>query len=191
MAVKTAKIEKIYFMIHPTCWADGGSPQEGYLEETGYNASDWYVSLNWEKEVNQKQKEFISNMGPGEAMVIIPINHDAPSAQMRDLWDHAERCLGRRIRRARGAGVLVRQLQRSGNGVLPGSNTDFNPTAVRRLAVASERADGVPRSCERRQRAVGPVRAWLFERTRPCIIAVDSHVEDGLVPLTGKFKGVH
>ena len=96
MAVKTAKIEKIYFMIHPTCWADGGSPQEGYLEETGYNASDWYVSLNWEKEVNQKQKEFISNMGPGEAMVIIPINHDAPSAQMRDLWDHAERCLGRR-----------------------------------------------------------------------------------------------
>ena len=87
-------IDRIYFLIHPCCWAmhTDGIPKD-YLETTGQPASNWYSAVNWERAVNRQQMRFISDMKPNEALVIYPI---AQSRPMLDLIEQGERCLGRR-----------------------------------------------------------------------------------------------
>lgn len=86
-------IDKIYFMIHPCCWAM--SPNGPLVQdiESHVPVSSWHTSLLWEQEVNKKQKEFISNMGPREALVIYPIGN---TSAMHDLIMHAEHTVGPR-----------------------------------------------------------------------------------------------
>ena len=98
---QSVKIDKIYFLIHPTCWehqvhAGDADRFRGYLEDyikNGGNASNWFTALNWERSVNRKQKELISRLKPNEAMIIYPIGDSPP---MLGLIEHAERCLGNR-----------------------------------------------------------------------------------------------
>ena len=99
---ESVKIDKIYFLIHPTCWehqVHAGDEDrfraymDDYCRTTGRSASDWFITLNWEREVNRKQKELMSRMKPNEAMVIYPIGESPP---MLGLIEHAEKCLGRR-----------------------------------------------------------------------------------------------
>ena len=92
--VKPLKIERLYWLIHPVCWGmNGGGIPGGYLEATGLKAEDWHAALNWERRVNEEQKQFISNMKANEALIIYPISRSQP---MLDLEQHAEKTLGRR-----------------------------------------------------------------------------------------------
>jgi len=95
------KIDKIYFLIHPTCWehqvhAQTDEQFHAYLEnhiKTGGHASNWFTALNWERSVNRKQMELMSRLKPNEAMIIYPIGETPP---MLKLIEHAQECLGRR-----------------------------------------------------------------------------------------------
>ena len=105
---QSTRIDKIYFLIHPTCWehqvhAQTDEQFRAYLEDyvrNGGNASNWFTALNWERDVNQKQKQLMSRMKPNEAMIIYPIGETPP---MLELIEHAQKCLGCRcvvLRRA-------------------------------------------------------------------------------------------
>jgi len=84
------RIEKIYFMFHPVCWA--ASMQNG--EPPSHCDRDrWFAWLAWEQDVNQRQKTFISGMKPKEALVIFPISTTPP---MLELEAHATQILGSR-----------------------------------------------------------------------------------------------
>jgi hypothetical protein len=92
--LKPVKIERLYWMVHPVCWGlHGGGIPEGYLEAAGVTAEDFYYTLEWERRVNEEQKQFMSSMKPNEALIIYPISRSAP---MLDLEQHAEKTLGRR-----------------------------------------------------------------------------------------------
>ena len=86
-------IQRVFFMIHPTCWAEfPDGPPESFVQNGG-NLSDFYAASNWEKRVNQKQKEFISKMLEDDVLIIYPIGK---SNEMRELISYAERILGTR-----------------------------------------------------------------------------------------------
>ena len=88
------RIDRIFFLVHPCCWSmHGGDPPSAYLEQYGVPLSHWYSALNWERRVNQLQKQFISSMRADEALVVYPIGD---SQAMRDLEEHAAQTLGRR-----------------------------------------------------------------------------------------------
>ena len=96
------QIDKIYFLIHPTCWehqvhAGDADRFRAYMDDhcstTGRSASDWFTALNWERQTNKGQKDLMSRMKPNEAMVIYPIGESPP---MLELIEHAEQCLGSR-----------------------------------------------------------------------------------------------
>ena len=94
MPPQPTRIDRIYFLIHPVCWGmHGGGIPSGYQEATGCLASEWYAALSLERQVNQKQMEFIEAMGPNEALIIFPISQSKP---MLDLIATAERVLGPR-----------------------------------------------------------------------------------------------
>ena len=86
-------INRVYFMIHPTCWAEHPDGPPDSFVQSGRNLSDWYAAANWEKQVNRRQKELIDRIGPDEALVIFPIGS---SPSMRDLEEHGQAILGRR-----------------------------------------------------------------------------------------------
>jgi len=98
---ESVEIDKIYFLIHPTCWehqvhAHTDEQFRAYLEDyikNGGNASNWFTALNWERAVNKKQMQLISRFKPNEAMIIYPIGDSPP---MLGLIEHAEECLGKR-----------------------------------------------------------------------------------------------
>ena len=93
MAEQTTRIDNIYFLIHPCCWALSDKPDPNYLKTHGVRASEWYAARNLERETNRKQKELIESMGPNEALVIYPIGKSEP---MLDLIATGERELGPR-----------------------------------------------------------------------------------------------
>ena len=96
------KIDKIYFLIHPTCWshqvhAGDEARFRAYLEDyrktTGRSVSDWFTALNWELAVIEKQKQLIGRLKPNEALIVYPIGTSPP---MLELIERGEQCLGRR-----------------------------------------------------------------------------------------------
>ena len=87
------QINKVFFLIHPCCWALTDEPGAEYMETTGVLPSEWYAARNLEREVNRKQKEFIQRMGADEVLIIFPSGDSAP---MRELIATAERELGER-----------------------------------------------------------------------------------------------
>ena len=96
------KIDKIYFLIHPTCWehqvhAGDADRFRAYMDDyrktRGRSATDWFITLNWERKVNRDQKELMDQLKPNEAMVIYPIGGSPP---MLGLIERAEKRLGRR-----------------------------------------------------------------------------------------------
>lgn len=88
------RIARVFFLVHPCCWSmHGGGPPSGYRAQYGVPLSHWYTALNWERRVNQLQKEFINRMRADEVLVVYPIG-DSPA--MRDLEDHAAQTLDRR-----------------------------------------------------------------------------------------------
>lgn len=87
----TQDIRKLYFMFHPVCWGQGEIHHGGPPPDRDKDL--WRACLEWEREVNERQKRFMSAMKPDEALVIFPIGETPP---MRDLEEHAERALGRR-----------------------------------------------------------------------------------------------
>lgn len=82
------KIQKIYFMFHPVCWRNFGATPPPMADE-----KLWAACYNRELQVNEKQKQFISDLKPDEALVLFPIGR---SGAMRELEDHATQALGRR-----------------------------------------------------------------------------------------------
>jgi len=61
MSESCCRIGRIFFLVHPCCWSmHGGDPPSAYLEQYGVSLSHWYTALNWERRVNQLQKQFIS-----------------------------------------------------------------------------------------------------------------------------------
>ena len=93
MSQPRLNINRIYFMIHPTCWAEHLDGPPDHFVQSGGTLSDWYAAVNWEKQVNGRQKELIDRMGPDEALIICPIGS---SPAMRDLEEHGQAVLGRR-----------------------------------------------------------------------------------------------
>ncbi len=93
MPQETTRIDNIYFLIHPCCWAMSDKPDPDYLETYGVLKSEWYAARNLERETNRKQKELIEAIGPNEAMVIYPIGKSEP---MLELIETAQRELGPR-----------------------------------------------------------------------------------------------
>ena len=79
-------ISKVSFLIHPVCWdlalAEGGRMRPDFRYQSftyrggaWYDEQEFYEILEWERRVNQKQKEYIRAMGPDEALVIYPIGN--------------------------------------------------------------------------------------------------------------------
>ena len=93
MTEPRVRIHRIYFMIHPTCWAEHPDGPADSFVESGGNLFDWYVAANWEVRANHEQKELLDRMAPNEALVIVPIG-SGPA--MRDLEAHAAWVLGHR-----------------------------------------------------------------------------------------------
>ncbi len=87
------KIEKIYFMFHPVCWRMQGPKIPQDWVQMGYTQQWWTDCCQWELEVNQRQKDFMTRMKPNEALVLFPIN---TSPLILELQEHAAKTLGRR-----------------------------------------------------------------------------------------------
>jgi hypothetical protein len=90
---ETRQIDKFYFMFHPVCWAMGMRGDEPPPLPEGVREEDYLACLSWEKEVNQRQKDFIGQMKPNEALILFPISQ---CEAMMDLERHAEALLGQR-----------------------------------------------------------------------------------------------
>ncbi|MBM3801723.1 MAG: hypothetical protein FJW26_05340 [Acidimicrobiia bacterium] len=115
-AQRPVKISKISFLIHPVCWdlalaADGKmKPSYRYQVFTyrggaWYDEKEFYEILDWERKVNQKQKDYIQRMGPDEALVIYPIGN---RPAMQELVQAGQNALGRRC-------IVIRSESPSGN----------------------------------------------------------------------------
>lgn len=89
--LEPAPIRKLYFMYHPTCWAQ--AELGGRRPPAGEEREKWLACLEWERRVNERQKRFMSDMKPDEALVMFPIGG---SEAMLKLQQHATRVLGRR-----------------------------------------------------------------------------------------------
>ena len=97
-------ISKVSFLIHPVCWdlalAEGGRMRPDFRYQSftyrggaWYDEQEFYEILEWERRVNQKQKEYIRAMGPDEALVIYPIGN---RPAMQALENEGRERLGRR-----------------------------------------------------------------------------------------------
>jgi hypothetical protein len=85
--VSARKIERINYLIHPYCWsAHSGVPADRDPEL-------WNASLAREMRNHRDQMQFISRLGPAEALVIYPIGDSAPMAAA---MEHARGLLGPR-----------------------------------------------------------------------------------------------
>lgn len=96
---KWLKIDKFYFMFHPVCWGMGMRGDQPPPVPAGASKEDYLACYEWEKVVNQRQKDFISNMKPSEALIMFPISR---CQAMLDLEQHATKALGRRCIFVRG-----------------------------------------------------------------------------------------
>jgi hypothetical protein len=97
-------ITKVSFLIHPVCWdlalANNGKLKPSYPYQVftyrggaWYDEKEFYEVLDWERDVNQRQKEYIQRMGPDEVLIIYPIGD---RTAMRDLEQVGQKTLGRR-----------------------------------------------------------------------------------------------
>ena len=97
-------ISKVSFLIHPVCWdlalAEGGRMRPDFRYQSftyrggaWYDEQEFYEILEWERRVNQKQKEYIRAMGTDEALVIYPIGN---RPAMQALENEGRKRLGRR-----------------------------------------------------------------------------------------------
>jgi len=96
---RSLKIDKFYFMFHPVCWGMGMRGNEPPPLPAGVRKEDYLACYEWEKVVNQRQKDFISQMKPNEALIMFPISS---CKAMLDLEQHAAKVLGRRCIFVRG-----------------------------------------------------------------------------------------
>lgn len=99
------KISKINFLIHPVCWDLGltkeGRPSPSYIAamENRRRRGAWFEEreyleiLEWERKVNQKQRQYIESMRPEEFLVIYPIGR---RPAMKALEQFGQEKLGRR-----------------------------------------------------------------------------------------------
>lgn len=94
------QIDKFYLMYHPVCWGMGMRGDEPPPLPAGVKREDYLACYEWEKQVNQRQKDFMSRMKQNEALVMFPIGGSEP---MLDLERHAENVLGRRCVFVRGS----------------------------------------------------------------------------------------
>lgn len=85
--VSARKIERISYLIHPYCWSSYPGIPEGRDPEL------WNASLVREIRNHRDHLQFISSLGPAEALVIYPIGESAPMAAV---IEHARRFLGPR-----------------------------------------------------------------------------------------------
>jgi hypothetical protein len=78
------EISKISFLIHPVCWDlalnEAGDPSSSYVSLISsirggawYDDEEFLEILQWEREVNEKQKEYIRRMESHELLIIYPI----------------------------------------------------------------------------------------------------------------------
>ena len=97
-------ISKVSFLIHPVCWdlvlGDDGKIKPSYRYQVftyrggaWYDEKEFYEILEWERRVNQRQMEYIQQMGSNEVLVIYRIG-DRPA--MRKLEEAGQQSLGRR-----------------------------------------------------------------------------------------------
>ena len=96
---RLVRINKLYFMFHPVCWGMGMRGDQPPPVPAGASKEDYLACYEWEKVVNQRQKDFISKMKPNEALIMFPISR-CPA--MLDLERHAAKVLGRRCVFVRG-----------------------------------------------------------------------------------------
>lgn len=87
------KISKLNWLIHPVCWSMGMRGDQPPALPAGYDPQDYLDTWEWEKRVIERQKRYISNMGPDEVLLIHPIG-SGPA--MKGLIDHASKELGDR-----------------------------------------------------------------------------------------------
>jgi hypothetical protein len=98
------QIHKVSFLIHPVCWDLGldttGRPSRAYISLISrmrggawFDEREYLEVLAWEKRVNEKQRQYISKMGPDEVLIVYPIGN---RKAMTDLQEYAEQRLGRR-----------------------------------------------------------------------------------------------
>ena len=98
------KVSKVSFLIHPVCWdlalAKGNriGPNFRYQSFTyrggaWYDEKEFYEILEWERQVNQRQKEYIRGMKSDEALIIYPIGQ---RPAMKELEELGQRILDRR-----------------------------------------------------------------------------------------------
>jgi len=109
------RIRKIAFLFHPVCWAHG---MRGTEPPPGTDPKLYLACFEREKQVNQRQKQYISRMKPDEALVVFPIGR---SPAMLDLEQHAEKVLGPRC-------IIVRR-----NSVDPPAAWSTVPHAMQRF----------------------------------------------------------
>jgi len=98
-AKQSLKIDKFYLMFHPVCWGMGMRGDQPPPVPAGASKEDYLACYEWEKVVNQRQKDFISKMKPNEALIMFPISR---CKAMLDLEQHAQKVLGRRCVFVRG-----------------------------------------------------------------------------------------
>jgi hypothetical protein len=91
--IRPVAINKFYFLFHPVCWGMGMRGEDPPPLPEGVKREDYLACYEWEKEVNQRQKDFISEMKPNEALLVFPIG---AGESMLDLERHAQDELGRR-----------------------------------------------------------------------------------------------
>lgn len=92
---KPRKINKIYLMYHPVCWAmNSGEAKPNLNQKTPEEKLAWFYGYEREKQVNKLQKQLMDTMKPDEALVIFPIGGGHHS--MLDLEWHGSEVLGRR-----------------------------------------------------------------------------------------------
>lgn len=88
-------ISKINFLIHSVCWdlrlTKDGKPSPGYiaamenrrLSGAWFEEREYLEILEWEKRVNQRQREYLEQIKPDELLVIYPIGRQAKHERYR------------------------------------------------------------------------------------------------------------
>ena len=92
-APKKQKIDKLYFLIHPTCWSMGMKGDDPPAAISSDLKPHYLACYAREKKTLVRQKEFIGAMKPNEALILYPIGD---CREMLDLERHATETLGDR-----------------------------------------------------------------------------------------------
>ena len=90
---QTRAIDKLYFMFHPICWTISMQGDQPPPLPEGFDPADFVATWEREKIVVERQKEFISQMGPNDALIMFPISSHA---LMKELEEHGTKELGDR-----------------------------------------------------------------------------------------------